>query len=50
MKKTLLFILTLILNITVISCEPEISIDDTTSESTIKECCGNGGEIPPSQP
>lgn len=50
MKKIPLIIFTVVLNSALFSCEPEKSAQELMNESTVQECCGNGGEIPPPPP
>ena len=49
MKKIHLIIFTVFLNIALYSCTPQ-AISDTNSIETEEDCCGNGGNIPPTPP
>jgi hypothetical protein len=50
MTKTPLIIFTVIINVALLSCEPQKSAQELINEAANEECCGNGSEIPPPPP
>ncbi|WP_338357070.1 hypothetical protein [Yeosuana marina] len=50
MKKIVLIILTVFLNIALHSCTPQAISGNTPAATEDGDCCGDGGDIPPPPP